>query len=112
MRTSGSAPRLLTVNLHDWIDELCDVLDIEVEVDEALILDLARDAAHLVERPAAPISTFLLGYAAAASDGDPEQVERLAGLAMGLAQRWDKSPDELEHEDDDEEVEAELGVEV
>ena len=22
------------VNLHDWIDELCDVLDIEVEVDE------------------------------------------------------------------------------
>ena len=112
LRRSGSAPRLLTVNLHDWIDELCDVLDIEVEVDEALILDLARDAAHLVERPAAPISTFLLGYAAAASDGDPEQVERLAGLAMGLAQRWDKSPDELEHEDDDEEIEAAIEVEV
>ena len=100
------------MNLHDWIDELCDVLDIEVEVDEALILDLARDAAHLVERPAAPISTFLLGYAAAGFNGNPEQVERLAGLAMGLAQRWDKSPDELEHEDDDEEVEAEIEVEV
>ena len=57
------------MNLHDWIDELCDVLDIEVEVDEALILDLARDAAHSVERRAAPISTFLLGYAAAGSDG-------------------------------------------
>ena len=28
------------VNLHDWIDELCDVLDIETEVDEAL--DAAR----------------------------------------------------------------------
>ena len=100
------------MNLHDWIDELCDVLDIEVEVDEALILDLARDAAHLVERPAAPISTFLLGYAAAGFNGNPEQVERLAGLAMGRAQRWDKSPDELEHEDDDEEVEAEIEVEV
>ncbi len=100
------------MNLHDWIDELCDVLDIEVEVDEALILDLARDAAHLVERPAAPISTFLLGYAAAAYDGDPEQVERLAGLAAALAARWDKSPDELEHEDDDAEVEAELEVDV
>ena len=71
------------MNLHDWIDELCDVLDIEVEVDEALILDLASDAAHNVERPAAPISTFLLGYAAAASDGDPAEVERLAGLAVG-----------------------------
>jgi Domain of unknown function (DUF6457) len=100
------------VNLHDWIDELCDVLDVEVEVDEALILDLAKDAAHLVERPAAPISTFLLGYAAAASDGDPDEVERLAGLASALAARWDKSPDELEHEDDDEEIEAELEVEV
>jgi hypothetical protein len=83
------------VNLHDWIDELCDVLDIEVEVDEALILDLARDAAHNVERRSAPISTFLLGYAAAASDGDPRELERLAGLATTLALRWDKAPDEI-----------------
>jgi hypothetical protein len=100
------------VNLHDWIDELADELDIEVEVDEALILDLARDAAHSVERRAAPISTFLLGYAAAASDGDPEELERLAGLAAGLAQRWDKSREELEHEDDDEEIEVEVSVDV
>ena len=98
------------MNLHDWIDELCDVLDVEVEVDEALILDLARDAAHLVERPAAPISTFLLGYAAAGFDGNPAQVERLAGLAAALAQRWDKSADELDHEDGDVEVEAEIEV--
>ena len=49
------------MNLHDWMDELCDVLDIEVEVDEALILDLARDAAHNVERPAAPVSAYLSG---------------------------------------------------
>jgi hypothetical protein len=83
------------VNLHDWIDELCDVLDIEVEVDEAIILDLARDAAHNVERRSAPISTFLLGYAAAASDGDPRELERLAGLATTLALRWDKAPDEI-----------------
>ena len=33
------------VNLHDWVDELCDELDIELELDEALVLDLARDAA-------------------------------------------------------------------
>ena len=96
------------MNLHDWIDELCDVLDVEVDVDEALVLDLARDAAHNVERPAAPITTFLLGYAAAASDGDPEEVERLAGAAMVLAQRWDKSAYDVAHEDDDPEVEDEL----
>ena len=36
-----------------------------------------------VERPAAPISTFLLGYAAAGFDGKPAEVERLAALAVG-----------------------------
>lgn len=77
------------MNLHDWIDELCDVLDIDVEVDEALVLDLARDAAHNVERPAAPITTYLLGYAAALHGADLEQVERLAAAATELAQKWD-----------------------
>ena len=101
-------PRLGSVNLHDWIDELCDVLEIETEVDEALVLDLARDAAHLVERRAAPNSTYLLGWAAGQAGADQAEVERLAGLATGLAQRWDKSPEELAHEDDDLEVEAEI----
>ena len=96
------------VNLHDWIDELCDVLDVEVDLDEALILDVAREAAHNVARPAAPVTTFLLGYAAAASEGDPEQVERLAAAALALAQRWEKTADDLAHEDDDPEIEEEL----
>jgi hypothetical protein len=100
------------VNLHDWIDELSDEFDIEVEVDEALVLDLARDAAHRVERRAAPISTFLLGYAAAGAGGNQEELERLAGLATALAARWDKSPEELEHEDDEVEVEAEAETDL
>jgi hypothetical protein len=107
LHTCEVRPRLGNVNLHDWIDELCDVLDIEVEVDEAVILDLARDAAHNVERRSAPISTFLLGYAAAGFDGRPEQVERLAGLASTLALRWDKAPDEIEDEVEAVEVEVE-----
>lgn len=98
------------MNLHDWIDELCDALDVEVDLDEALILDVARDAAHNVARPAAPITTFLLGYAAAQSNGDPEKVERLAAAASDLALRWDKPADVLEHEDDDPEVEEELAA--
>lgn len=101
------------MNLHDWIDELCDVLDVEVDLDEALILDVAREAAHNVERPAAPITTFLLGYAAARSDGNPEDVEKLAGAALALAARWDKSAYDVAHEDDDPEIEGELeSVEV
>jgi hypothetical protein len=100
------------VNLHDWIDELCDELDIEVEVDEALVLDVARDAAHSVERRAAPISTFLLGYAAAGVSGDQAETERLAGLAVALAARWDKSPDELDRDDVDVDVDEDVEVEV
>lgn len=98
------------MNLHDWIDELCDELDIEVEVDEGLVLDLARDAAHNVERPAAPITAYLLGYAAAQAGGDPVETERLAGLATGLAQRWDKTAQDLEHEDEVEVEVDEAGV--
>lgn len=96
------------MNLHDWVDELCDVLDIDLDLDETLILDVAREAAHNVERPAAPITTFLLGYAVAAADGDPDELERLAGLANDLAARWEKTADDLAHEDDDPEVEREL----
>ena len=59
-----SARKSEAVNLHDWIDELCDALDIETEVDEALVLDLAKVAADNVIRKAAPITTYLLGYAA------------------------------------------------
>lgn len=91
------------VNLHDWIDELCDILELEdVEVDEGLILDIARDAAHEVERPAAPITTFLVGYAAALRGGKAEDVEELAGRAQALALKWgggDVSPDDFKAED-------------
>ena len=81
------------MNLHDWIDELCDVLDIETEVDEALILDLARTAATNVQRTAAPITTYLLGYAAALHEADPDKIERLSGIAAGLAEEWDRPAD-------------------
>ncbi|MGD9958658.1 DUF6457 domain-containing protein [Nocardioides sp.] len=91
------------MNLHDWIDELCDVLDVEAEVDEALILDLARVAATNVERPAAPVTAYLLGYAAAVHDADPEKVEKLAGFATMLAEGWDRpstAPDPLDVDDE------------
>ncbi len=96
------------MNLHDWIDELCDALDVEVDLDEALILDVARDAATAVNPSASPLTAFLLGYAAAASDGDPDEMERLAAAATALALRWDKSATDLAHEDDDPEIEEEL----
>lgn len=81
------------MNLHDWIDELSDVLEVDTELDEGLILDLARTAAHNVARPAAPITTFLLGFAAGSQDADPEQLEALAAKVQRLADGWDRPAD-------------------
>jgi hypothetical protein len=91
------------VNLHDWIDELCDALDIETEVDEALILDLAKVAADNVVRKSAPITTYLLGYAAGIGDVDVEGIERLAAKAQALAEQWNHpagTPDPVDVDDD------------
>ena len=57
------------------------------EVDAQLLLDVARDAAHAVDRPAAPITTFLLGYAVAKA-GDDKLSEAAHGL-MRLSGEWD-----------------------
>jgi Domain of unknown function (DUF6457) len=92
------------VNLHDWIDELSDVLEVDTEVDEGLLLDLARVAAHNVARPAAPITTFLLGYAAASQDADPEELEALAAKAHLLADGWDRPADAPDPDDIDDDV--------
>ena len=64
-------------------------LGLEGEIDEGLVLDVAREAAHNVVRPAAPVSTYLLGYAAALAGGRPEDVERLAARVVALAAGWE-----------------------
>lgn len=92
------------MNLHDWIDELSDVLDVDTEVDEGLVLDLARTAAQNVQKTAAPITAYLLGWAAGASDADPEAIEKLAARAQLLAESWDRPADAPDPDDIDDEV--------
>lgn len=74
--------------LDEWIEAVKAELGIEIDVDTALLLDLARDAAHSVARPAAPLSTFLAGYAAAKGDGSPEAIAEAARKIEALADRW------------------------
>lgn len=98
------------MNLHDWIDELSDALDVDAEVDEGLLLDLARVAANNVQRTAAPITTYLLGVAAGSQDADPEAVEALAAKAQALAERWERPADAPDPDDVDDEVPDDSGV--
>lgn len=74
--------------LDDWTAALAHELDIDVTVDEALLLDLARDAAHNVARPAAPLTTFMVGLAAGRAGGSAADVAQAAETATRLAASW------------------------
>jgi hypothetical protein len=73
------------MTLDEWVTELRGVLGVEQEVPLKSVLDLARVAAHNIERPAAPVTTFLAGYAAGLRGGAPEQVSEALRAAADLA---------------------------
>ncbi|AQS72061.1 molybdenum cofactor guanylyltransferase [Streptomyces pactum] len=79
--------------LDEWITAAKDELGIDLDVDTGVLLDLARDAAHGVARPAAPLTTFLVGYAAGRAGGGPEAVAETARKAVALARRWAEEAD-------------------
>lgn len=60
--------------LDAWIAEVRDELGIDLTVDVPELLDLARVVAHGVARPAAPLTTFLVGYAAGRQGGGAQAV--------------------------------------
>ncbi|KZC95471.1 hypothetical protein AWH51_07865 [Clavibacter tessellarius] len=65
--------------LDHWVHRVAALLELPAQdVDVALVLDLARDAAHGVARPAAPLTTFLLGLAVGRAGGDAADARRLA----------------------------------
>ncbi|MFE3941444.1 NTP transferase domain-containing protein [Streptomyces sp. NPDC059118] len=79
--------------LDEWITAVKNELGIELDVDTGVLLDLARDAAHGVARPAAPLTTFLVGYAAAKASSEEggdgaTAVAEAARKAAALALRW------------------------
>lgn len=51
-------------SLDDWTARACTALSLPAGlVDQRLVLDLARDVAHGVARPAAPLTAYLIGVA-------------------------------------------------
>lgn len=74
--------------LDDWVAEVGAELGIDLDVDVRGLLDLARVVAHGVARPAAPLTAFLIGYAAAQRGGGPEAVAEASRRTAELAERW------------------------
>lgn len=84
----SNEPDSTEVILRDWARGLCSELDLDESVDVATLLDLARIAAHNVARPAAPVTTFLVGLAAGRAGGTEADVSEATEAAMRLARSW------------------------
>ncbi len=82
------------MTLPEWSDELCRELGLDLEVDIKAVLDLARDAAHRIERPAAPLTSFLVGYAAALRGGSADDVASCIAVASALTAQRAATPAE------------------
>lgn len=67
-------------SLEDWITEASQALGLKDEVDVTLLLDLAREVAHGVARPAAPVTAYLLGLAVARGTDPATGAAVLRGL--------------------------------
>lgn len=85
------------MTLDEWIAAVCTALGLSPDrVDRALILDLAREAAHGVSRPAAPLTTYLAGLAVGAG-ADPEEVAAtIRTLVQPPSGREDVTPSTLD----------------
>lgn len=81
--------RLPPEALDAWAEALRELFGLGPDdVPIPLILDLARDVAVGVARPAAPLSAFVAGLAAGRSGGSPEQVQRAVAEITSLANGW------------------------
>lgn len=78
--------------LTGWASGLAADLGIEQALDVDTILDLASDAAHGVMRPAAPLTTYLVGVAVGQAGGDPARVAEVLEHVRAAIDAWD-APD-------------------
>jgi hypothetical protein len=75
--------------LERWVEVVCFEFGLAPgSVNDRLILDMARDVAHAVDRPAAPLTAYLLGLAVARGHPLEDSAARVSELAAG----WEDPP--------------------
>lgn len=92
-------------SLTDWIDILAhhiDTGDYELSKDDILtLLDLARDASHQVERPASPLTTFLVGVAVGRGGTLGQVAAQTTALVLSLEEAGPGLGSDADDTDDD-----------
>ncbi|MCW3840273.1 DUF6457 domain-containing protein [Micromonospora yasonensis] len=68
--------------MDDWVTAACAELGLDpAEVSVPIVLDLAKDVAHQVLRPGAPVTAYLLGVAVGRGADPTATAARLSELA-------------------------------
>ena len=87
--------------LNQWTRRLSQALQIlDLDVDNHLVLNVADEAAHAVSPMAAPITTFVVGYAAGLAAANSAMashaaIARAADIVIAVCrQPADEAPDE------------------
>jgi hypothetical protein len=74
------------MTLDEWTATACAELGLDpAEAHTAAVLDLAREVAHNVLRPGAPVTAYLLGLAVGRGADPAEAAARLTELARSSA---------------------------
>jgi hypothetical protein len=79
--------------MRKWIEDVKSELGVDLDVDVAELLDMTKVVAHGVARPAAPLTSFLVGYAAGQAGGGPEAVAEANRRVTALAECWAAEPE-------------------
>ncbi len=84
------------MELYSWLEAVAQRLDLTNgpldDAEVSTLLDLARDAAHEVERVAAPLTTFLAGVAVGRGASLPDVALTLTNLLAEPGPRAEDSP--------------------
>jgi hypothetical protein len=76
--------------LDAWVQAAAQELGlVPEEVDTNRVLDVARDVAHQVLRPGAPVTAYLLGVAVGRGADPAVAAERISRLALSWPSRED-----------------------
>lgn len=81
-----------TPDLQEWVAAVARLLGLEGLVDEDglvdAVLDLTADVAHGVNRPAAPVTAFLVGLAMGRADDPAAALRAHTAAVSALAAGW------------------------
>lgn len=74
--------------MDEWLAAAKRDLGIELDVDVTELLDTTKVVAQQVARPLAPLTAFLIGYAAAQAGGGPPAVTEASRRITELAEQF------------------------